>query len=360
MPNRNKLKTRTSLHSIHPYPCKFPEDVVRENLVEGTIVLDPYCGSGTTLLEAALCGYEVCGLDCNPIALLITRAKLVREDSANSSQIRALLDEIGSAIPQAHKLETDLPDFAGRDHWFSDNARREFGFLRTKLDSLEHEGDEWIGFATIASSLVTRFSNQDSETRYARVDREPEPGVILKTFLAKFSDYQTLLSGRGDLAKPYSAHLCDFGNQSVIDDGTIDQIITSPPYANTMDYYLYHKQRMNFLGYDFKLAQKLEIGSRHEYSSQKQDRTKWDQDLKNGLRQAFRVLKNGGQAIYVIGDSQIAKVKVDASEMVLRLAAEVGFRGEVIRSEPMTGKSRLFSQAFQAPNKFEHTLRLLK
>ena len=349
-----------SLHSLHPYPCKFPESVVLEALSGGRRVLDPYCGSGTTLLEAAIRGHDVIGIDCNPIALLISRAKLLSIDQINTFEVSALIERLRNAKTSPHGADADLPDFHGRDHWFSKVARQEFGLIRNELDTLEREGPAWTALATVASSLVTRFSNQDSETRYARVERSIPSGRILSAFIDKFAQYQQWIFDRGELSGAHELHLSDFGSENVIESLSVDQVITSPPYANTMDYYLYHKQRMNFLGYNFKIAQASEIGSRHEYSSQKQTPDQWDLDLKSGLSEVYRVLKQGAHAVYVIGDSQIAKKRIDASSVIERLAKEVGFEFKLLKSVAMSGKSRLFSQAFQAPNKFEHTIQLTK
>jgi site-specific DNA-methyltransferase (cytosine-N4-specific) len=253
-----------------------------------------------------------------------------------------------------------LPEFAGRDHWFSPTARREFGLITYAIDQFARDSDEWVALAAVVSSIVTRFSNQDSETRYARVEKAIQPGAILKTYLQRLCDFVASLDERGPLTVRTQVFEEDFGTQTQIREGIVDQVVTSPPYANTMDYYLYHKQRMNLLGFNFKDAQHREIGSRHEYSSQKQLSSKWKADLKNGLTQCYKVLRQGGTATYIIGDSQIAGVKLDAGKMVCDLAREVGFDSQILKSEPMSGKSRLFSKAFQAPNKFEHTILLVK
>lgn len=359
-PNHTNSASVADLHAFHPYPCKFPEAIARQHLSLGHIVLDPYCGSGTTLLEAAIAGHSVIGTDCNPIALLITKAKLLSTESLNRIAITELEQSLLSASLAPSRIVHDLPEFAGRDHWFTLMARREFGLIRHTMDQFLRESSEWVAMAAVASSIVTRFSNQDSETRYARIEKTFEPGTILKTYVRRLQEFIAALDARGPLTVESQIFEEDFGTQTQIREESVDQIITSPPYANTMDYYLYHKQRMNILGFNFKEAQNREIGSRHEYSSQKQKSSKWNLDLKNGLQQCYRVLRRGGTATYIIGDSQIAGVKLDAGKLVCSLANEVGFDSKIVKSEPMTGKSRLFSKAFQAPNKFEHTILLVK
>jgi hypothetical protein len=69
------------LEGVHPYPAKFIGDIPR-SLIEtigvppNTVVLDPFCGSGATLVESQRLGYEAIGIDLNPIACLISRVQI--------------------------------------------------------------------------------------------------------------------------------------------------------------------------------------------------------------------------------------------------------------------------------------------
>ena len=67
-------------HGIHPYPAKFvpqiPGAIIDAYSKPGDTILDPFCGSGTTLLESIIRGRNALGIDINPIATLISRAKV--------------------------------------------------------------------------------------------------------------------------------------------------------------------------------------------------------------------------------------------------------------------------------------------
>src|SRR5258708_3999765 len=72
--------TPSPLESIHPYPAKFIGDIPRSlisiiGLPTGTVVFDPFCGSGATLVESQRLGHHAVGIDLNPIACLISRVK---------------------------------------------------------------------------------------------------------------------------------------------------------------------------------------------------------------------------------------------------------------------------------------------
>lgn len=348
------------MHGIHPYPCKFPPEVATVARVPGAVVVDPFSGSGTTLLEAARGGARAFGFDVNPIANLIANAKLIDSDDfgSMSEAVLAALMRDSRKFPDS---EFALPDFPGRDHWFPPVLQVEYGaILRWLQEHCEKDGDIWNWLAVSLSALVVRFSYQDSETRYARRERTFKPGALAEAFVLKASDVRRRILDRGRLAGSGKAYTADATTRLPVANETVDLIVTSPPYANTMDYYLYHKQRMNILGFDFREAQRLEIGSRHEFSSRKASTGKWQTDLDLCVEEMARVLKPGGQATVIIGDSQIGGDLLDAASALMLAASRAGLKYRLMSSQPMAGQSRSFNRHFQRPNKYEHTVTLTK
>ena len=351
----------SSLHSLHPYPCKFPASIAQKYLAASGSVLDPYVGSGTTLLEGAMRGLDTYGFDCNPIALLITKAKLVNLSRSEFASLKELVIETYDFPLEKIPERSELPEFDGKDHWFSTQAQKEFTYLLRELSAYERDSACWIVIASAISSLTNTYSNQDSETRYAAVEKKHKKGDLIKAFSKKLDKTLNSLSDRGTLQNTINKiSLGDIRLGIPLEENSIDQIITSPPYANTMDYYLYHKHRMNLLGYDFKQTQNFEIGSRHEFSSKKKDPEVWNHDYTLGLKEMLRILKPGGEAVVVIGDSQIAGNLISGAELTLTAANSLGATGKVLESVSMTGKSRTFRASFQAPNKFEHIISVRK
>lgn len=85
-------------HGIHPYPAKFipelPREIISKCTKERNIVLDPFCGSGTTLLEACIAGRKSIGIDSNPIATLISRAKTTALTEAELQTIETIISRL--------------------------------------------------------------------------------------------------------------------------------------------------------------------------------------------------------------------------------------------------------------------------
>jgi DNA modification methylase len=361
MPNKAK---DISLHQAHPYPCKFPGSLVKNylnNVSSNDIVLDPYCGSGTTLLEAARLGCSTIGIDCNPIAILISQCKLVNLNEKDISLIKGLIDTISNDINNLGTIQNNLHSFEGKDHWFSIQSQKEISHLLQKIKEFEKNKKISIVLKTALSAIINRVSNQDTETRYARVDKGNPKGYTLDLFQKKVTKLTKGILERGEILSKFNKfHLGDIRQSAPLEDNSVDLIITSPPYANTMDYYLYHKQRMNILNYEFRDVLKSEIGSRHEFSSKKAPVKKWNEDYIAGINEMARVLKKNSNAFIVIGDSQISGELLSGADLTKEAAKISGLKYKLLESIPMAGKSKSFSSSFQRPNKFEHVIRLTK
>ena len=83
-------------HGIHPYPAKFIPQIPGSLLdypspPPGSTVTDPFCGSGTALLEAAVRGYDAVGTDSNPIAALVSRTKCTPLTAGARREVRSIL-----------------------------------------------------------------------------------------------------------------------------------------------------------------------------------------------------------------------------------------------------------------------------
>ena len=107
------------IHNIHPYPAKFIPEIPRAliNIVgapTGTCILDPFCGSGATLIESQLAGYSAIGIDINPIACLISK---VKTHPLPEEFIEIALDVIKAS--RYRKVKVDIPPIPRIDHWFN-------------------------------------------------------------------------------------------------------------------------------------------------------------------------------------------------------------------------------------------------
>jgi len=177
-----------------------------------------------------------------------------------------------------------------------------------------------------------------------------------RDYLSRMRDFVTL--ARADAV--VCVHNADARQLSFLPDASFDLIITSPPYANTYDYYLYHKFRKRWLDIDVQFAQYNEIGSRREFSSLKKDPEKWIDDLRQCFLEMRRVLKPRRPGFIVIGDSVIQKKRLKMDEIIADFAPRCGFQVCDVLSSDLAGHSKLFNPAFTQRGKKEHLILLEK
>ena len=131
-----RADTKQITHAIHPYPAMMIPQVARRLIAtygcEGSVLFDPYCGSGTTLLEGFLAGMSAVGTDLNPLARLIARVKTTPLD------IDALDDEAAHLPVFTSPAELPIPDVTNMDYWFSTGAQHNLAALRLHIDAIRN------------------------------------------------------------------------------------------------------------------------------------------------------------------------------------------------------------------------------
>jgi DNA modification methylase len=111
-----------------------------------------------------------------------------------------------------------------------------------------------------------------------------------------------------------------------IADGSVDVIVTSPPYLGTYDYTEHHARRFGWLGLDARRFAELEIGARRKAVTPTAALAAWQRDVDAFVAEMVRVLKPRGHAFIAIGDSALGKQVVPGDAAVRRAATAVGAR----------------------------------
>lgn len=365
----NEEDTSYLTHSLHPYPAKFPPQLPRrileEYASEGQTVLDPFCGSGTTLVEARIMNFNAIGVDVNGLSVLLSKVKAT---PLSEKQFLIIDNFITYVEEEAFDWKFNgrpkivIKEFEGRDHWFQKNVSEEITFILNQISKLV-DTDVQDFLKIVLSSIIVRVSNQESDTRYAAINKNIPDNYTLELFCKRVKEYSLKMKEFSNLVqnntflKVFNA---DSRNLDFILDNSIDIIITSPPYANTYDYYLYHKFRKRWLDLDVKFAQNNEIGSRREYSSLKEKKEKWNEDLKKCFIEINRVLKPNHFAFIVIGDSVIKKELIRIEKEISDFAPIIGFKVNDILSSDLSEHSKIFNPSYAQKGKKEHLIILEK
>lgn len=364
--NHKRKESDHPLHTFHAYPCKFPafipREIIKKYAEKGDIICDPFVGSGTTLLEATLLGYSSIGNDINPLSCLLSKVKGKPVD-------KKLLDKIDiffAGLLENYKKTKTVKEYYYKsiEHWFQKNVIRELSFLKENILKIK-EQDLRDLLLIVLSSIIVRVSNQESDTRYAAVEKELKDYETIKIFIEKAKEIKKAYLDFVKKTKNKKTNIeilqLDSRNLSTIKDNSVDLIITSPPYANTYDYYLYHKHRKYWLDMDIKFAQLNEIGSRREFSSLKKNPKKWEEDIRSCLLEMKRIIKKNKNIFIIIGDSVINKKIIKMDKMLKKLSDNVGLKYIDGVSEPLSKHSRMFNPSFASVlEKKEHLILLKK
>jgi site-specific DNA-methyltransferase (cytosine-N4-specific) len=283
----HRQSTRYSAHGLHEYKGKFNPQIVRAilNILDIPIdgrVIDPFCGSGTALLECTHLGLQAVGTDINPLAVFIANAKLDAIQQPVTELRRELEATLRRQKMARHPRETE--DSERRDYlllWFNADIFDAIERLRLAIK----QGNALCSgvLLAIASNLLRDYSLQDPNDLRIRRRKTPVPekpfveafAEAALHFLAKLADAQSIIQ------KPSSgsrAILLDNrqlqATRPEIGTAKFDCALTSPPYATALPYIDTQRLSLVWLGFTsppgiYPLESQL-IGSREVRRGSKQ------------------------------------------------------------------------------------------
>ena len=155
----NAKDTTYLTHNYHPFPAKFiphiPQILVEQFSKPGDRVFDPFCGSGTTLVEATLLGRSSIGTDINPISVLASKVKTTQLSPEEIGLIEKCISTLQESDPKAD-YSRHIPEFHGRDHWFMSHVQNELAMLRSTITNLTEPESSNRLFLDLAFSSIVR------------------------------------------------------------------------------------------------------------------------------------------------------------------------------------------------------------
>jgi site-specific DNA-methyltransferase (cytosine-N4-specific) len=245
----NRQSTRYSAHGLHEYKGKFNPQVPRAILNifgvrPGSRVIDPFCGSGTSLLECVHSGMKAVGTDINPLAVFLANAKLDAIHIPVDAHRRAL--DATLKRRKTVKRPRATPEDARCAYlrsWFDVDI---FDLIERLRISIEREGSKSAPpLLAIASNLLRDYSLQDPNDLRIRRRKDSIPEKPFHEafeeaaiqFLSKLEDAQGILSRtpNGSRALLLDSRTLRPGLPG-IGPARFDCAITSPPYATALPY----------------------------------------------------------------------------------------------------------------------------
>lgn len=357
------------LHRIHPYTAKLipeiPRYVIENYTNSDDLVLDPFCGSGTSLLEARLLHRRAVGIDINPLAVLISKVKTSNLDVV---ELAKAITKLKQLIRITHR--GPIPDFPNIEYWFSKSSQQELARIKYAIESIsDHVSEESGNFLLLCfSSIIRKSSFADpylSMCKSKLITKKIEDGWLPKPIVSfedaldkRFRWALSLNKFIGRNGKKVRVHQGDNGEIlrkfSPRSSGKFDLIITSPPYINAHDYFRNHRMELLWAGLstvqDIARYRKKSIGATfprskgreisetrsqtlnnliHRLWKQDQERCKtvhnYFEQMDKFLKQCRRILRSNGVLCMVTGDNTICGIKIPTYKILAEVAEFNGF-----------------------------------
>lgn len=376
-------------HLLHPYPAKLlmhiPFFFLGNTILstKGDLVADPFCGSGTVLLEAQLAGRVSIGADSNPLARLLTT---VKTSPISVSVLDTACDRLFARVPE--KPRNGAPDVVNLEHWFYPHVIRQLQCLHEAIEATRRQ-DVRDFFRVCFSNCVKRVSLADPrlsvpvrlrsgqypDGHYLRDKTDAHLRHLGRVNVFKvFRDVLTANRKRMALLEPIMDQLpparivsCDarklYSNGASAEtngrhreDGSVQLVITSPPYPGAQKYIRSCSLSLGWLGIcrsDELLKYKRETIGREEFRQADYamfvptglcpaDRILADihatnpvraaiastylREMRQAIQEIWRVVKVGGYFILVAANNQICGREFETQQYLRLIAEQAGFR----------------------------------
>lgn len=358
--------TKTETHCFHTYPAMMIPQVARRliNMFGrcGMTLLDPFCGSGTTLVEARVANLNAWGIDINPLALLIAHVKTTLLDvTPLRRQALCLLDSFEQDCQRIRKDPefAPIPNFFNLDYWFKPSVSRQLSALHQRICAIQN--------TAICKFFQVPFSETVRETSYTRnsefklfrmqedklEQHNPDVGTMF------FSKVARNLHGMAQLTQQAKGSTWvkilqeDTRHQTSIPSNSIDLVVTSPPYGDsrtTVAYGQFSRLSLQWLGFSWEESRNIDsrlLGGRRvvtldeaaqtptlrkilnqvakEDEKRALDVANFYYDFTQCLSELYRVCKLDAKACFVVGNRTVKRIPIPTDRILIEIAELCGF-----------------------------------
>lgn len=368
-------KTKSYTHGIHTYPAMFIPQVGRRLLEtyskEGDTICDIFCGSGTALVESRLIDRNAYGIDLNPLAIFLAKAKTTPINPQKlTKEYLSLLDRVENIKDSQIKR----PDFNNIDFWFKEKVIIKLAKIKKVIKEIKDEPIR--NFLLVAFSETIRYSSNAKNGEFKLVRNKGEklekhdPDVLSIFRKNAEKNIVGMTEFYNDIKKDNWTKIIygDSSKDNGIKPNSIDCIITSPPYGDSRTTVAYgqfsrlgaqwidifedpndasgvdnellggrtsktltHVLPSNYLNETLeKIAKQDEARARDVLS--------FNIGLNECLKQAYKILKPKKYFCLVVGNRLVKQVRIPTDFIIAELGEQIGFTCEDIIVRNIPGK----------------------
>jgi SAM-dependent methyltransferase len=268
---------RAHVHGFHTYPARMHPTtaarLVRALTATNATVLDPFCGSGTVLVEAMIAGRRAVGVDISSLAVLLSGVKTARHEASDREAIVARARSIAAFARARREGRAGATRRYPREdvELFDPHVLLELDSIRAGIaDSAGENLAVANALKIVLSAILVKVSRRTSDTSETSRPRRIAAGYPARLFVRKaedlarrLADLDSLLPAEGPAAR---VDIDDASRLRTVHAATIDGVVTSPPYVATYDYLAHQAMRMRWLELDANALAGGEIGARRRYA----------------------------------------------------------------------------------------------
>ena len=353
--------TKQFTHCYHNYPAmmipQIAERILTKYATDSRLLFDPYCGTGTSLVEANLKGINAIGTDLNPLARLIAKTKTAKINLQYLDlYLKDFNDYMFSFMFNINKANVIIPRINNIDFWFDKTVQEKLAIIKDFINKIEDENVS--NFFKIAFSETVRESSftRNSEFKLFRMTAEqmqkfnPDVFGLMQSKLARnHKGLKTFLQQKQNA----TSDVYDFNTSNEIrhiENESIDIVVTSPPYgdsrttvaygqfsrlanewlgvenANQVDNQLMGGKRQNVM-YSFEsavLQESLEKIANVDEKRAKEVATFY-YDYQKSIQNVAQTVKKTGYICYVVGNRKVKGEILPTDEITKYFFEKQGF-----------------------------------
>lgn len=312
-----------TVHSLHWFPGNFipqiPSYLIQILSQKGDRVLDPFCGAGTTGVEAVRLGRNSWQSDVNRASIQVAQGKMA---AAFDPTIRSQLEALFQELIWENILHSDSKGKQGEGSnpelsiWFHADTLSQLRYLWSLVEASENPNFRSVLELLFSDTLFACASGSEVKTKSGGVRRHhwgwvadnvrprpPMPHNAIKIFKSRVLRAAELIPLHKELScNDDYIRREDIRNLGCPDE-SVDLVVTSPPYLGMIDYALANRLTYLWMEWPIEADREGEIGSRRK-RNHSQVESDYMLALEIGVKEIWRVLRKGGYCTIIIGSSR--------------------------------------------------------